>query len=159
MNIHQSVLRSHLANSTVKFLFAKREVSATAEARQASTPDDFMQLTRMMKTVSRTRCIPIDPNRIGRTLSRLNHGGSGPQTGCAVVAHDAEGPAGFALVLVKPGTGMELTWLHADGDNEQLKECIWRKVLQIKDDWHFSVLHVGMFAQMPKSVIAAIGDC
>ena len=129
MTIHPSELLSNTYSRVRRSIIASQHEKSRCKAWQATTFDDFKQITLLVKQVSWQKCIPVDPNRIGHILSWLNHGGSGPETGCAVMAQSADGQIGFALVLVKPDTGLELTWLHAENNDEEIVESLWQKIL------------------------------
>ena len=48
---------------------------------------------------------------------------------------------------------LELTWLHIDdGQSDAVVDRIWEKLEEVRAQGQFPVLHVGAFAQMPKSM-------
>ncbi len=133
------------------FNFAKLENQGRPNVRVASRLEDFMQATRMMKRAARDNASPIEPLRIGRLLSTLNHGGSGPKTGCVLLADNGNGPAGFALMLIKPNVGLELSWLYAEESckNGGIVESLWDQAICIQKDWGFRILNVGICVELP----------
>jgi len=120
---------------------------------------DFMKATEYMRHVATETCAPEAPSRIGTMLSRLNYGGSGPETGCLLLAREGDDLVGFAVIEVKPGSGLEVSWLHAEGVRvDEVTERLWQKVLQVKNGWSYRVLHVGMFARLTQEMSEFIGQ-
>lgn len=133
------------------FSFAKLENQKRPNTWVASSLEDFMNTTRLMKRAARHSCSPIEPLRIGRLLSSLNHGGSGPKTGCVLLIDNGSGPVGFALMLIKPNVGLELSWLHSECScqDDGIVESLWDHAICIQKDWGFKILHVGVCAKLP----------
>ena len=80
--------------------------------RMAETLEDFMQVQPLMRLLTRRSWAPIDPYQVGTTLARLNHGGSGPDSGGVILAWDGDVLCGFALLQVTPATGLERLCEH-----------------------------------------------
>lgn len=125
----------------------------TTLAWEARSLDDFRQATRMMMRASRTGICPIDPTRIGRLLSMLNHKGSGPKTGCVILAGETDRTAGFALLLVRPDACLELSWIHADDPDCECRvvEKLWDQAVRKQCEWGFKTLHVGYCVSLPNT--------
>ncbi len=107
------------------------------QTRRAETLGDFMQVTRLMRRASRQYSGPLDPNRIGRTLSLLNHGGGGPDTGFVILATYADAPVGFALSLSRQGKDPGVVWLHTE--DMQYRDDVTKALIagidRIRCDW------------------------
>ncbi|MEO4040770.1 hypothetical protein AAFN47_04080 [Hoeflea sp. CAU 1731] len=107
------------------------------QTRRAETLGDFMQVTRLMKRASRRYSAPLDPNRIGRTLSLLNHGGGGPDTGFIILATYADEPVGFALSLNARGKDSGIVWLHTEDiqNRDQVTKALIAGMDRMRSDW------------------------
>ncbi len=139
--------------SGTRFCSHKQAQGPATHAWQAATVDDFNLVARMMRQASVGEDVPIEPEQFGATLSRLMHRGSTSRSGWSVIAGHNGQPSGFALVLIRPGDGPELTWLHVENGEDQIAAVLWQKVLQIKRQWKLPILKVGLFVQIPSSAV------
>ena len=159
MTFSKSIMLAHGPSNASTVDPNERWPASEIELSVAATLSDFMQVTPLMRRVATESCAPVESNRIGSMLARMNHGGSGPDTGCVVLARLDQRLVGFAVLLLKPDTGLELLWLHAGDEKTALvTERLWEKVLQIKSEWHFRVVHVGIFAEMPIAMLETIAN-
>ena len=117
--------------------------------RQATSLSDFMQATPLLRALARAGEAPLPLARIGRTLARLNFGGSGRTSGALLLARIDGAIVGFAVLQVKPG-GTELSWLYATGESyDDVLEALCGKVSQTAAAWQVRTILVGYFADLP----------
>jgi len=157
MKQHAFSLRSFSDFGAFAFKFPTLDKLFPAQAWQAKSLEDFVLAMGMMKTAARETRGSIDPQITGRFLSLLENGGSGPETGCVVVARNAKGPAGFALLRAKPGQHLEVAWLHVkeSSSSDDVVDCIWEEIVRIQNKWGYRVLYTGGYAPLPNDAYAA----
>ncbi|MEM7463099.1 MAG: hypothetical protein AAF362_10505 [Pseudomonadota bacterium] len=148
MNIHSQSKAQLGLNKDHPFQFRSAPSCGGIEISQADTIDDFFQVTHLLVKAARRRQGGISGLSIGSILAGMNHHGSGPDTGCVLIAKTANRITGIAVLTAKAENEIEITWLNAD--NDTVASLLWDHAFAVMSEWGKAGIRLGQFVEVPR---------